>query len=53
MLTYLEFGMARCSKNLDETGLTHVVVSEDDLSQLPQIRAHLSKYFCLEVTLTK
>ena len=45
MLTYLEFGMAHCSKNLHETGLTHVVVSEDDLSRLPQIRAQLSMYF--------
>jgi len=46
--TYLAFGKARLTATLDDRNLTHVVVSNNDLSRLSQIRSTLSTYFLLQ-----
>jgi len=42
--TYLAFGKARLTASLDDSKLTHVVVSNNDRSRLSQIRSTLSTY---------
>lgn len=43
--TYLAFGKARLTSSLDDSQLTHVVVSNNDRSRLSQIRSTLSTYY--------
>lgn len=43
--TYLAFGKARMTSSLDDSQLTHVVVSNNDRSRLSQIRSTLSTYY--------